>query len=242
MTQNEKKIVYSSLPHILVVDDDERICDLVSRYLIKHNFVVMCANSASEAKTTLAHFSFDALIVDVMMPGESGLEFTQSIKNEKPLQQIPIIMLTALGEVDDRIAGFEAGVDDYLPKPFEARELLMRLEAILRRTRVEENTERVVRIGALVFDADGMALHGEEEVIKLTEMETRLLSALIEHDGEVVSRESLGEICDLEGGERAIDVQVTRLRRKIEPDSKMPRYLQTVRGKGYLLRAEILNV
>lgn len=236
MSANEKKIGYIECPHILVVDDDERICELVSRYLIKHDFVVLCANRAEHARALLEHYSFDALIVDVMMPGETGVEFTHYLRGQEHLKTVPVIMLTALGEVDDRIKGFEAGVDDYLPKPFEARELLMRLEAILRRTRVEAKRSTDAYIGAYLFVEDAFALRSEDDVIKLTEMETRLLKALVESGGEPLSREELSAICELEGGERAIDVQVTRLRRKIEPDTKMPRYLQTVRGKGYMLR------
>ena len=227
---------FAALPHVLVVDDDQRILDLVSRYLMKHDFVVMTAESAAEARAIMQDFEFDILVVDVMMPGETGLDFTQSFQEQE--RRLPVLLLTALGEVDDRIAGFEAGADDYLPKPFEPKELVMRLQAILRRTQKKQEYVKAFKVGKWLFDPEQGALGDGEELVKLTDVELKLIKALALHDGEVVSRDELARLCDVDAGERTIDVQVTRLRRKIEEDTKMPRYLQTVRGKGYLLRIE----
>ncbi len=224
-------------PHVLVVDDDQRIRELVSRYLDKNGFVTMAAEDAGMARELLKRFEFDALVVDVMMPGESGLDFTTSLRETGDL---PVLLLTALGEADDRIAGLESGADDYLPKPFEPRELILRLQAILRRRPKPQKDVGPFRVGALRYDpgADVLADVESGEVQRLTAVEGNLLRALASRRGEVVSRDELAALCNMEAGERTIDVQVTRLRRKLEPDPKSPRYLQTVRGKGYLLRAE----
>ena len=222
-------------PHVLVVDDDERISDLVSRYLHEHGFVVMSAGDAKEARAMLKNFAFDAMVVDVMMPGESGIELTRDLQKS---HKIPVLLLTALGEAQDRITGFEAGADDYLPKPFEPRELVLRLNAILRRTVQKSEMLKPFRIGAWRFDPDRNELQDGAEILPLTAAEALLIRALAGRPGEPVSREELAQKCGLDAGERTIDVQVTRLRRKIEKDTKVPRYLQTVRGKGYLLRIE----
>ncbi|MCB1532530.1 MAG: response regulator [Alphaproteobacteria bacterium] len=226
---------FSARPHILVVDDDERIRDLVSRYLWENEFVVMEAADASAARDMLARYSFDALVVDVMMPGETGLEFTKGLKGD-----VPVLLLTALGEAQDRITGLEAGADDYLPKPFEPRELVLRLNAILRRTAKPQEALRPFKIGAWRFDPEMNEFRNGDAVLALTDMEKSLVRALAGRAGEPVSREALAEICGIDAGERTIDVQVTRLRRKIEEDTRNPRYLQTVRGKGYMLRVEDL--
>ncbi len=227
-------------PHILVVDDDERICSLVMRYLSSQDFVVMSAHNGAQAREMLDSFSFDALVVDVMMPGESGLELTHYIREDIGL---PVIMLTALGEVEDRLKGFESGADDYLPKPFEPKELVMRLQAILRRTGYGDvQGGRKLQIGDWIYNPEFEVLsqaNGESEM-PLTTMEAKLLKALSSKLGEPISRDELAEKCGIDAGERTIDVQVTRLRRKIEADNRTPRYLQTVRGQGYLLRADIL--
>jgi two-component system, OmpR family, phosphate regulon response regulator OmpR len=225
-------------PHVLVVDDDKRIASLVCRYLGDQGFIALSADDAAQARNILNNMSFDALIVDVMMPGESGLDFTRALQNEHKSGAPPILLLTALGEVDDRLHGFEAGADDYLSKPFEPKELLLRLNAILKRTRKALGVERY-KIGSWLFDETLQTLDNGSEAIRLTTMEINLLRALIRKPGEVISREELALACELDAGERTIDVQVTRLRRKIEEDSKNPKYLQTVRGKGYLLRAEV---
>ncbi len=222
-------------PHVLVVDDDERISELVSRYLHEHGFVVMAAGDAKEARMMLKSFAFDAMVVDVMMPGESGIELTRELQKT---HKMPVLLLTALGEAQDRITGLEAGADDYLPKPFEPRELVLRLNAILRRTVQKSETLKPFRIGAWRFDPERNELRDGDEIMPLTAAEALLIRALAGRPGEPVSREELAQKCGLDAGERTIDVQVTRLRRKIEKDTKVPRYLQTVRGKGYLLRIE----
>jgi two-component system phosphate regulon response regulator OmpR len=224
-------------PHILVVDDDKRICTLVSRYLKEHGFIVMSAESAAAARQMIEHFAFDALIVDVMMPGETGLEFTQFVQERF---RMPVLLLTALGEAKDRITGFEAGADDYLPKPFEPRELVLRLNAILRRTVKKTEMSGGFKVGRWVFEHGYEELRDGDQVVKLTSVETKLLKALAARGGAAMTREELAKACGVDAGERTIDVQVTRLRRKIEEDTKTPRILQTVRGKGYLLRVEDL--
>lgn len=223
--------------HILVIDDDNRICELVSRYLQENNFVVMSAQNTKQARKVMHSFQFDALVVDVMMPEETGLEFTKDIKKQ---YDTPVLLLTALGDVDDRIHGFEMGADDYLPKPFEPKELVMRLNAILRRTHKVIVDIPSFKIGNWTFNAEQAELDNGQDVVRLTSVETTLLKALAGQAGQVVSREELAKISGIDAGERTIDVQVTRLRKKIEEDTKAPRFLQTVRGKGYLLRIEEL--
>lgn len=224
------------LPHILVVDDDERIRTLLLRYLQEHGFLAVAAASAQEASDILERFIFDALIVDIMMPGETGLEFTKRFKQKADL---PVLLLTALGETDDKIAGFESGADDYLSKPFEPRELVLRLHAILRR-RPKPEVLKSFKVGRWIYDESVNELKDGTEVMRLTTVEGNLLRALASRAGDVISREDLAALCDLDAGERTIDVQVTRLRRKIEDDVKRPRCLQTVRGRGYMLRIESL--
>jgi len=232
----------ASQPHILVVDDDTRIRGLVSRYLRDHDFVVITAQDAADARDMIERFEFDALVVDVMMPGESGLEFTKTLRMDKKNldRNIPVLLLTALGEVEDRVTGLEAGADDYLPKPFEPRELVARLNAILRRAAKKTQEIRPFKIGRWHFDPELSALSDGHDMLKLTSVETNLLCGLASRPGEAISRDELAKLCDIDAGERTIDVQVTRLRRKIEEDTKAPRYLQTSRGKGYLLRIEEL--
>lgn len=217
-------------PHILVVDDDTRISGLVCRYLEDHDFVTLSAASGAQARDMMAAFAFDAAVVDVMMPGESGLELTGFIqKNLK----MPVILLTALGEVDDRINGFEAGADDYLPKPFEPMELVMRLRALLRRSGIGK--AEILKLGRWNLDEARAGLVDGAEFVKLSGVEVSLIKALARTPGEPLSREALAKMCNIDSAERSIDVQITRLRKKLEPDSKNPRILQTVRGKGYVL-------
>lgn len=232
--------IYAQKPHILMVDDDKRIRELVSRYLHEHDFVVLTARDAAQAAEMLERFAFDVLVVDVMMPGQDGLDFTRALRAQG--RDVPVLLLTALGEAQDRISGLEAGADDYLPKPFEPRELILRLHAILRRTRRDEAAQvrQGYRIGNWRYDPAHDELENGEAVVRLTSVEGTLLRVLAENAGAVMSREDLAAQCGLEAGERTIDVQVTRLRRKIEENTKSPRFLQTVRGKGYLLRAERL--
>jgi len=231
--QNQKN---AQKPHILVVDDDSRIRDLVSRYLHENGFVVLTASDAGKASDVIQRFDLDALVVDVMMPGQSGLAFTQSLRRDGV--ETPVLLLTALGEAEDRIDGLESGADDYMPKPFEPRELVLRLNAILRRTQKPQNLAQAYKIGDWRYNPLHDELVNGKDVVRLTSVEANLLRALAENAGQVMSRDALAQVCGLEAGERTIDVQVTRLRRKIEENSKAPRYLQTVRGKGYLLRAE----
>ncbi len=223
-------------PHILVIDDDKRICRLVSRFLHEHGFVALTAESASDADDIMARFEFDALVVDVMMPEKTGTEFVKELRGNGV--DIPVLLLTALGETEDRIAGFVAGADDYLPKPFEPIELVLRLQAILRRTKKNDEAQELYQIGIWQFNPEYDELRDNYDILSLTSMEASLLRALAGSVGKVVSRYDLAKRCGLDAGERTIDVQVTRLRRKIEKNTKYPRYLQTVRGKGYMLRAE----
>ena len=223
--------------HILVVDDDARLRDLLQQYLVESGFRVSAAPSAADARNKMANVAFDLLILDLMMPGETGLQFAQSLRVS---DSIPILMLTAMGEAESRIQGLEAGADDYLAKPFEPRELILRINSILRRVpRVAADpVATTARLGDVVFDLARDELSRGGEPIALTSGEQRLLHVLAERPGIVFSREDLARLLTPGGGERAIDVQVTRLRRKIEPDPKMPRYLQTVRGQGYILRPD----
>lgn len=228
---------YAALPHVMVVDDDRRIRDLLARYLGDNGFVVISAGDAEEASRLLKSFIVDVLVVDVMMPGKSGLEFTNELRARSNL---PVILLTALGEAQDRIQGLEAGADDYLPKPFEPRELVLRLNAILKRTGAKTQVGAKIRIGEWIFDPETEELSRGDDQRRLTGVEATLLKVLGQARGEVLSREELAQRCGIDSGERTIDVQVTRLRRKIEEDTKNPRFLQTIRGKGYVLRAEEL--
>jgi two-component system phosphate regulon response regulator OmpR len=221
---------------ILVVDDDRRIRDLLSRYLRKNDFGVVTASDAMHARRLLELFIFDLLIVDVMMPGETGVSLTRAIREKNPLQSV--LMLTALGEADDRISGLEAGADDYLTKPFEPRELLLRVKSILRRQPQDEKSEQTLQFGACHFDAHRDILECGQERIHLTLAESNLLKVLAAEKGKVWSRQALLAATGIEGNERTIDVQVTRLRRKIENDPKAPLYLQTVRGQGYVLKPD----
>lgn len=219
-------------PHLLVVDDDERIRSLLQRYLTSNGFRVSTAAHAGEARALMKSMAFDLLIVDVMMPGETGMEFTKSIRGH---DQTPILMLTAMGEAEHRIAGLETGADDYLPKPFEPRELVLRCQALLRRAMpVQRSPHEQVKMGEAVFDPERGELRKNGKPVKLTSAENALLKLFAANAGRSFSR---AELCTRLGValERSIDVQVTRLRRKIEEDPKLPLYIQTVRGVGYVL-------
>ena len=219
--------------HILVVDDDERIRTLLKRYLARSGFLVTAARDAAHARRLLAGLEFDLLVVDVMMPGEDGLSFTRSLR---PAVATPVLLLTARGEPADRIAGLEAGADDYLAKPFEPRELLLRIGAILRRVQPAATPEppRVLSLGDVRYDVARGELWRGSEPIRLTTTESALMRVFARTPHEPVDRLTLlAELDDAQ--ERAVDVQVTRLRRKIEADPRAPRYLQTVRGAGYML-------
>ena len=236
MTQIANKNL-GELPHVLIVDDDDRIRQLVTRFLQDSGFVTVAARDAAQAREIMKRFAFDALVVDIMMPGESGLEFTKGLRQKG--NDLPILLLTALGEAQDRIAGFETGADDYLPKPFEPRELVLRLNAILRRRPANNLAARTIRVGRWLYNPELNELTDGAEAVRLTAVEGNLFQALASRNGEPVSREELEALCGMEGaGDRTIDVQVTRLRRKIEEDSRQPRYLLTLRGKGYRLLTE----
>lgn len=225
-------------PHLLVVDDDARLRALLQRFLSEQGFRVTAAADAAAARRALAGFAFDLVVMDVMMPGESGIELVESLRREG--QEVPILMLTARGAPDDRIAGLEAGVDDYLAKPFDPRELALRIRTILRRAAPPPPAELAagpVQLGTRWFDPQRVELRGPEGVVRLTGGETALLAALAARPNEVLSREEIAAALGTpEAGERAIDVQVTRLRRKLEPDPREPRFIQTVRHRGYVLR------
>lgn len=231
-------------PHILVVDDDTRLRELLRKYLASNGFLVTTAKDAEEARARLQGLAFDLLVLDIMMPGENGLELTESLRRAAtgPARDLPILLLTARGEPDDRIAGLEAGADDYLGKPFNPRELLLRINSILRR-QATRHTDPVplqpIRLGRLVYLPDRDELRaGNEEVIRLTNAEASLMRILAASPGITFTREELTERSKVAGSARTIDVQVTRLRRKIETDPREPRYLHTVRGEGYVLRPD----
>lgn len=219
-------------PHVLVVDDDRRIRTLLQKFLVENDFRVTAAGDAAEARKYLHGLEFDILILDIMMPGEDGLQLTRSLRE---ISDVPILLLTALSETDDRIRGLEAGADDYLQKPFEPRELVLRLSSILKRSHQplpEIRTE--VKMGPCRYTLDRGQLWRGEKLVKLTTGEGTLMRFFAENPRETFSRLDL---CERTGvaQERSIDVQITRLRRKIEVDPKMPIYLQTVRGVGYTL-------
>jgi two-component system phosphate regulon response regulator OmpR len=222
-------------PHILVVDDDAKLRKLIARYLSENGFMTAGASDAGEARSMLSSLAFDLIVLDLMMPGESGLALAAALRSSN---SIPILMLTAMGEPEDRIAGLEAGADDYLVKPFEPRELLLRINNILRRTPQPQAPAGPVMLGELVFDIDRAELRRGEEVTRLTSIEALLMQVLARQPGVIFSREELIELTGAAGGDRAVDVQVTRLRRKIEEDPREPRYLQTVRGRGSVLKPD----
>lgn len=225
------------MAHLLVVDDDERIRGLLQKFLIRNGFLVSIARDAAQARRLLSGLEFDLLVLDVMMPGEDGITLTRALRAKIAT---PILLLTAKGETPNRIEGLEAGADDYLVKPFEPKELLLRINAILRRVpQVKtEAAPRVLHMGTVRYDLDRGELWRGADLVRLTATEAALMRVFAAAPGSAVSRERL--VGDLGPGEaaaqeRAVDVQITRLRRKIEADPKQPRYLQTVRGEGYML-------
>lgn len=218
-------------PHVLVVDDDQRIRDLLSRYLVDNGFRVTSAADAANARASMRGLAFDLVVLDVMMPGEDGLSLAKSLKE---ISSVPICMLTARAETSDRIKGLEIGVDEYITKPFEPRELVLRLQNILRRARGGSAVRDEVKMGEFSFSLGRGELRRGEETIKLTERERDLMRIFAQRAGNPVARHELASD-DTTGSERAIDVQINRLRRKIETDPSNPIYLQTVRGKGYIL-------
>ena len=223
------------LPHILVVDDDDRLRELLRTFLSDNGFLVTTARDAADARAKLRGGAFDVVVLDLMMPGESGLSLIDSLDRTRPMA---VLMLTAMGELEHRIVGLERGADDYLAKPFEPRELLLRIHAILRRLPKPATRPVQVVMGDARFDLARSSLERAGAQVRLTSLEAVLLKALAERPGTVLSRDQLVALTGAAGGGRAVDVQVTRLRRKIEPDPRVPRYLHTVRGKGYVLRPD----
>ena len=224
--------------HLLIIDDDERIRTLLQKFLIRNGFLVTSARDAAHARRILSGLDFDLIVMDVMMPGEDGLALTRAIREDNA---VPILLLTAKGETGNRIEGLEAGADDYLPKPFEPRELLLRINAILRRVPdapADEATPKVLTLGPIRYDMERGEMWRGEELVRLTATEVLLMKIFSGNCNEPISRARLVEELGRDRGqaqERAVDVQITRLRRKIEADPKQPRYLQTVRGAGYML-------
>jgi two-component system, OmpR family, phosphate regulon response regulator OmpR len=222
-------------PHLLVVDDDSRLRELLRRYLSENGFRLTIAADAAEARARLESFAFDLVVLDVMMPGESGLDLTRDLRRDG---RLPVLLLTAMAEPEDRVNGLEQGADDYLSKPFEPRELVLRIRNLLQRRPVAEAPAREVRFGGCRFDLARNELFRGGDPIHLTAAEAGLLASLAQRPGEPVSREELSLSAQFSGSVRNVDVQMTRLRRKIERDPRFPRYLQTVRGTGYVLKPD----
>jgi two-component system phosphate regulon response regulator OmpR len=231
LTYQRREPLPDNAPHVLVVDDDQRIRDLLGRYLFENGFRVTTASDSATARASMRGLSFDLVILDCMMPGEGGLELARALKTISP---VPICMLTAKAEPEDRVEGLEAGVDDYVTKPFEPRELVLRLQNIMRRGQITAGPREEIRMGDFTFHIARGELKNGDETIKLTERERDLLRLFASRPGTPIARHELASD-DATGSERAIDVQINRLRRKIEADPGNPVYLQTVRGKGYIL-------
>ncbi|MGR3492326.1 MAG: response regulator [Shimia sp.] len=226
--------------HLLIVDDDERIRTLLRKFLMRHGFLVSAARDAAHARRILSGLDFDMIVLDVMMPGEDGITLCRDLRSQR---NMPILLLTAKGETEDRIAGLSAGADDYLAKPFEPQELLLRINAILRRApkEVTQTLPKVLHLGTLRYDIERGEMWQGDARIRLTATESALMRIFSAKPGEAVSRTKLVEDLGRDGDqsqERAVDVQITRLRRKLESDPKQPRYLQTVRGAGYMLQPD----
>ncbi len=219
--------------HILVVDDDDGIRELVKKYLSENNFLITTANSAEDAKEKISIIKFDLIVLDIMMPGKSGLEFT--LENKDSINT-PIILLTAKSESNERVEGLEVGADDYLPKPFEPKELVLRIKNILNKTK-SKNIKRIIEFDNIKIDLNKLLIIQNKKEFKINNTEKTILEKMINAPGQTFSRESIGKIINLEK-ERSIDVIITRLRKKIEINPKNPKYLQTIRGSGYVLWIE----
>ena len=219
--------------HILVVDDDDGIRELVKQYLDQNNYLVSTANSAEDALEKVKIIKFDLIVLDIMMPGKSGLEFTS--ENKKRIDT-PIILLTAKGEASERVEGLEIGADDYLPKPFEPKELVLRIDNILAKTK-KDDLKRVIEFGSIKIDLNKLFIYRENESLKINNTEKIILEKMINSPGKIFKRDEIGNFIDLDK-ERSIDVIITRLRKKIEENPKSPKYLQTIRGEGYVLWIE----
>ena len=219
--------------HILVVDDDDGIRELVKKYLLENNFLITTANSAEDAKEKISIIKFDLIVLDIMMPGKSGLEFTSENKDNI---NTPIILLTAKGESNERVEGLEVGADDYLPKPFDPKELVLRIKNILNKTK-SKNIKRIIEFDNVKIDLNKLLIIQNKKEFKINNTEKTILEKMINAPGQTFSRESISKIINLEK-ERSIDVIITRLRKKIEINPKNPKYLQTIRGSGYVLWIE----
>ena len=216
--------------HILVVDDDEGIRELIKQFLNKNNYLVTTAKSSEDALDKVKIIKFDLIVLDIMMPGKSGLEFTN--ENKKKLDT-PIILLTAKGEASERVEGLEIGADDYLAKPFEPKELILRINNILNKTKTE-NLKRIIEFGSIKIDLKKLFIYRNQQSLKINNTEKIILERMINSPGKIFQREEIGSLIDLDK-ERSIDVIITRLRKKIEENPKSPKYLQTIRGEGYVL-------
>ena len=221
------------LAHILIVDDDDRIRILVKQYLQDNNYLVTTAKDAFDAKNKIDLIKFDLIVLDIMMPKKSGLELTGELKKEN---RVPIILLTAKGETDERVEGLERGADDYLGKPFEPKELLLRIKNILAKTIKKKKTEKL-KIGLSILDLNKLIIEKKDKSYKINNTEKLILEKMINSPGQIFSRDEIGKLINIDK-ERSIDVIITRLRKKIEMDSKNPKYLQTIRGTGYVLWIE----
>ena len=221
------------LAHILVVDDDEGIRSLVKKYLNENNFLVTTADSAESASTKIGIIKFDLIVLDIMMPGKSGLEFIQDHKNKL---ETPIILLTAKAETSERVEGLEIGADDYLSKPFEPKELVLRIKNILNKT-IKTEQKRIIEFSNVKIDLNKLLIIKNTKEFKINNTEKTILEKMINNPGKTFSREDIGQLIDLDK-ERSIDVIITRLRKKIEIDPKSPKFLQTIRGAGYVLWIE----
>ena len=221
------------LAHILVIDDDDRIRELVKQYLLENKYLVTTAKDAFDAKNKIEIIKFDLIILDIMMPKKSGLELTSEVKKEIDL---PIILLTAKGETSEKVTGLEFGADDYLSKPFEPKELLLRIRNILNKT-LQKNNINKISIGNSSLDLNKLIINRDGKKYKINNSEKLILEKMIQSSGKVFSREEIGKLINI-NKERSIDVIITRLRQKVETDSKNPQYLQTIRGTGYVLWIE----
>ena len=216
--------------HILVVDDDDGIRNLVKKFLNENNFLVTTSMDAEDANKKIQIIKFDLIVLDVMMPGKSGLEF---IKENKKELETPIILLTAKGEPDDRVQGLERGADDYLAKPFEPKELILRIQKILERTQ-KKNDVRIIEFENVKIDLNRLFIFKKDKQFKINKIEKKILECMLNSPGEILSRKKIGDLILIDK-ERSVDVIITRLRKKIESDPKNPKYLQTIRGEGYVL-------
>lgn len=223
---------FEDKPHILMVDDDDRLRALLKKFLSEQGFMVTATASATEARRKMHWFVFDLMILDVMMPGETGLELLSALRKEIAA---PVLMLSAMGEADDRIAGLEVGAEDYLSKPFEPKELVLRVKSLLRRSNAGKEKNKTIRFGDFVYDPGLSQLKRGGDLIALTSSEAAMLKLLADNIGKPVSREALSGAMPGGASERSVDVQITRLRKKIEDSDGKPVYLQTVRGAGYVL-------